>query len=90
MRAGIIWLVLVTFCEVGAETVIDFRVGVERETDGRLRAAGSMSGMVERIMNYEEAGRYRIGTDIGIGSWYWMLRFGRSYWIAGSALNRQY
>ena len=46
MRAGMIWLVLVTFCDVGAETVIDFRVGVERLTEGRLKAAGSMSGML--------------------------------------------
>jgi hypothetical protein len=40
-----IWDVL-GFCELGAETVIDLRMGVERLTDGRLNAAGSMSGMM--------------------------------------------
>lgn len=49
MRAGIIWLVFVTFWEIGAETVIDLSIGVDKDTEGRLRAAGSMSGMVGRF-----------------------------------------
>ncbi len=52
MRAGIIWLVFVTFCEAGAETVIDFRMGVVKVTEERLRAAGSISGMA-RIIRWE-------------------------------------
>jgi hypothetical protein len=45
MRAGMIWEVLMT---LGAETVIDLvaRMGVDSCIDGRLNAAGSMSGMV--------------------------------------------
>ena len=49
MRGGMIWLVLMIFWEPGAETVMVLlaRVGVERLIEGRLKAAGSMSGMVE-------------------------------------------
>ena len=48
IRAGMIWLVLGAFCSDGAETVMDFveRIGVDRLTDGRLRSAGLMSGIV--------------------------------------------
>jgi len=45
MRAGIIWLVFVIFWVAGVETVIVLRTGVDRLIEGRLRAAGSMSGM---------------------------------------------
>lgn len=47
MRAGISWLVF-GFCNGGTETFIDFvaRIGVERLTEGRLRAAGFMSTML--------------------------------------------
>jgi hypothetical protein len=39
-----IWEVL-GFWEEDAETVMDLRIGVERGFEGRLKAAGSMSGM---------------------------------------------
>ena len=44
MRAGISWLVF-GFCNGGTETFMDLvaRIGVERLTEGRLRAAGFMS-----------------------------------------------
>lgn len=58
MRAGIIWLVLVTFWETGAETVMDFRVGVERLTEGRLKAAGSMSGIFRNSGCWGRVGRW--------------------------------
>lgn len=47
MRAGIIWLVLTGLPEPGAvmDRVLFASVGVERLTAGRLKAAGSMSGM---------------------------------------------
>lgn len=49
MRAGMIWLVFTGFPEPGAvmDRVLFDRVGVDRLTAGRLRAAGSMSGIVE-------------------------------------------
>lgn len=43
MRAGII-CDLVTL-EAEGETVMDFKIGVVKVTEGRLRAAGSMSGI---------------------------------------------
>lgn len=45
-----IWLVLTAFWEPGAVSVSDFvdNTGVETLTAGRLRAAGSMSGIVDR------------------------------------------
>ncbi len=48
MRGGT-WLDLETFCELGAETLSDLggNIGVEELTDGRLRAAGSMSGILD-------------------------------------------
>lgn len=48
-----IWLDLVIFCAPGAETTIALfdKGGVDRVTDGRLRAAGSISGIVERDVN---------------------------------------
>jgi len=50
MRAGINWLVL-GFCIVGTDTLIDLvdRIGVERLTEGLLRAAGLMSTMTSRV-----------------------------------------
>jgi len=36
----------VTFCAEGVWTVMDFKVGVVRSTEGRLNAAGSMSGIL--------------------------------------------
>lgn len=50
IRDGIIWLVFTAFVEPGAVTVSVFvdRIGVETLTDGRLKAAGSMSGIVDR------------------------------------------
>jgi len=50
MRAGINWLVL-GFCIVGTDTLIDLvdRIGVERLTEGLLRAAGLMSTMASRV-----------------------------------------
>lgn len=50
IRDGIIWLVLTAFVEPGAETVSVFvdKIGVETLTDGRLKAAGSISGIVDR------------------------------------------
>lgn len=51
-----IWEVL-GFWALGAETVIDLRMGVERLTEGRLNAAGSMSGMM-----MDEA--------VAVGSWW--------------------
>lgn len=47
MRAGMSWLVF-GFCNGGTATFMDFvaRIGVERLTDGRLRAAGFMSTML--------------------------------------------
>lgn len=49
IRAGMIWLDFVVFREPEPEPdrVFVDRIGVERLTDGRLKAAGSMSGMVE-------------------------------------------
>ena len=43
-----IWLVLGAFCREVAETVMDFveRMGVDRLTEGRLRSAGLMSGIL--------------------------------------------
>lgn len=48
IRAGTIWPDLVVFREPEPEPDRDFadRTGVERLTDGRLKAAGSMSGIV--------------------------------------------
>ena len=62
IRAGMIWLVLGTFCSEGPETVMDFveRIGVVKLTDGRLRSAGLMSGIVtaaERRRRGSGAGR---------------------------------
>ena len=34
--------------EAEGETVMDFRMGVVKVTEGRLRAAGSMSGISKR------------------------------------------
>lgn len=44
-----------TFCVVGAETVIDLSVGVERLIEGRLKAAGSMSGMLDERLGYGDS-----------------------------------
>lgn len=49
MRAGMIWEVLVTFCELGAETVMDLRMGVERLTALLLNAAGLMSTILKGL-----------------------------------------
>ena len=48
-----IWLVLVIFWAPGAETTMALfdRGGVDRVIDGRLKAAGSISGIVERDVN---------------------------------------
>lgn len=48
IRAGIIWLDLATLSTPGVDVERDFvdRIGVERLMDGRLKAAGSMSGIV--------------------------------------------
>lgn len=35
-----------TFCAEGVWTVIDFIIGVVSSTEGRLNAAGSMSGIL--------------------------------------------
>jgi hypothetical protein len=47
--AGMIWLVLTGFRELGTDTARDFvlRIGVERLLEERLKAAGSMSGILE-------------------------------------------
>lgn len=36
---------------------MDFKIGVERLTEGRLRAAGSMSGMVAMDRTADDVGR---------------------------------
>ena len=48
IRAGIIWLDFAIFGAPGAKParVLLDRIGVERLTDGRLKAAGSMSGIL--------------------------------------------
>ena len=48
MREGIIWLLLVNFAEVIPEFASVFvdRIGVDNPIAGRLKAAGSMSGIV--------------------------------------------
>ena len=46
------WLDLETFGWVGAVTLSDLggSIGVEELTDGRLRAAGSISGIFEKLL----------------------------------------
>lgn len=48
IRAGMIWLDLAIFGAPGTEPerVLLDRIGVERLIDGRLKAAGSMSGIL--------------------------------------------
>ena len=41
---------------VGAETVMDLSIGVDREAAGRLKAAGSISGMVVVVFVFVGAG----------------------------------
>lgn len=50
IRAGMSWLVFMGFTAPGAETLRLFveRIGVERLADGLLKAAGSISGMLDR------------------------------------------
>jgi hypothetical protein len=38
------------FWALGADTVIDLRIGVVRPPEGRLKAAGSMSGMMMDVV----------------------------------------
>jgi hypothetical protein len=82
MRAGMIWLILTGFPEPGAvmERVLFARVGVERLTAGRLKAAGSMSGIVE---------------DGGCGGWITVntsasraARLQRATWKSGHELHQ--
>lgn len=60
MRAGIIWLVFTGFPDPGAvmDRVLFDRVGVDRLTAGRLKAAGSISGIVE-----DGGGLWRLDHD---------------------------
>lgn len=65
IRAGITWLVLNGFPEPGAEmgSVLLDKIGVDRLTVGRLKAAGSMSGMVE----FGELNAGDVAVDVACG-----------------------
>ena len=52
-----------TFCAEGVWTVMDFKVGVVRTIEGRLNAAGSMSGILGGGSVVVDGERY------GCGGW---------------------